>query len=341
MKIFKYVFVALVVLLLAPLAAAHEAAGELPKTSPDSLFYGLSVAMDKLSLALVSDKHAKARKGLSIAHERLLEIEAMREAGKLDKAQKSADNYAATMAVVATAIEQAPEAGPEKDAENIGKDDAELSEVTEKASDVTNQLASDLEVDNLTEAQKARIGKINEKIAKHQKAIAQLEERKSKLGKKMHGKELKEIEEKHAKVAEREAKARAEIAEAEKLIAEAAPLAAGLPQGDKFLANANKHLQMGKDAFAAKKYGEAFGHANAAGHIAKAMVKRLEQLAKKTEREAQHEEKQAQKSEKQAERNKSESDMGRHEEEGNPAQKAINNNTKTQKSARANSGSGY
>lgn len=346
MKIFEYFFAVLVILLLAPLAAAHEDAGEMPKTTPDHLFYGLSVALDKVSLALTSDKHAKARKGLSIAHERLLEINAMREAGKLDKAQKSADNYAATMDVVAAAIEHAPEASPEKDAEDIGMDDAGLSEVTDEASDVTGKLASDLEVDNLTELQKARIAKINEKIAHHQKAIAQLEERKSKLGKKLHGEKLKEIEEMHANITKREAKAQVEIAEAEKLIVEATPLAAGLPRGDELLANANKHLFNARTALTNKKYGEAFGQANAAGHIAKAIAKRSEQLAKRAEHKEERAENKTAREAKQAEKhaeNANKSDMGRHEEEGNPAQKAIRSGkNKTTNSEPENSrSSGY
>ncbi len=286
MKIEMKLFAVLGILLLIPLAAAHEA--DTPKTTPDHVFYGISVAIDKLSLALTSDRHAKASKGLAIAHERLLEIRAMREAGKLDKAQKSADNYAQTMDVVATAIEQSPESEtPEKSAEAIGETEAELSEVEDSAGDVTNALNADLDVDGeLADAQKARIAKINEKITKHQKAIAQLEEKKSKLGNKLFGEKLKETEEKSAKLAEREAKASAEITAAEGAITAATPVADNLVQGTKLLANTNSHLTKAKDALAAKKYSEAYGQANAAFHIATAMVKRSEQLAKKAEKEA-------------------------------------------------------
>ena len=291
MKISSILFVVIGIVLLIPLAAAHEA--DTPKTTPDKPFYGLSVAVDKVGLALTFDKHAKAHKGLTIAHERLLEIKAMREANKLDAAQKSADNYADTMNTVSDAIETAPEDAPEKDAEEIGKIDSELADVTETSDDVSNELASTAEVNSLTESQKARIAKINEKISGHKKAIARLEERKAKLGSKLFGEKLTAIEQDHANTAGREAKAQNEITAAEAAIATATPLAANLPHGSEFLANANKHLQDARDAFTAKRYGEAFGQANAAGHLANAIVKRAGQLEKREEKKAEHAEKKA------------------------------------------------
>ena len=360
MKIELKLFALLGILLLIPLAAAHEAADDKPKTSPDKLFYGLSVAVDKLSLALTSDKHAKASKGLAIAHERLLEIKAMREAGKLDKAQKSADNYAQTMDVVATAIDQTPEGEtPEKTAEAIGETEAELSEVEDSAGDVTNALNADADVDGeLTDAQKARIAKINEKIAKHQKAIARLEEKKSKLENKLFGEKLKETEEKSAKLEERAQRAEQAIVDAEEAIGKAFGVAPSLPRGQELLTNANSHLTKARDALAAKKYGEAFGQANAAFHIAKAMVKRSEQLAKKAEKDASRAssaaprqtesgsgekktEKSTERAEKKAGKENTSSDMGRSEEEGNPAQKAKRAGEKTTESTPASSSGGY
>ena len=308
------------------------------------MFYGLSVALDKISLALTSDRHAKAKKGLTIAHERLLEIKAMREAGKLDKAQKSADNYAATMDVVAAAIEQ-PETNPEKEAELVGEQDAELAEITGAADDVTNSLNADVAVDSeLTEKQKARIEKINEKIARHQKAIAQLEDRKSKLGQNLFGDKLKETTEQHAKLEYRELRAQQAIVDAEEAIGKAFDAAPNIPRGQELLINANSHLTTARSALAGKKFGEAYGQANAAFHIAKAMIKKSEQLQKREEKKAQHEEKQTEKKmehkEKQAEK-ENKSDMGRSEEEGNPAQKVKKSEDKAAEPAPASPSGGY
>ncbi len=323
MKSLNYIFVALAILLLLPIAAAHEAADDKPKTSPDKLFYGVSVAIDKLSLALTSDRQAKASKGLAIAHERLLEIKAMREAGKLDKAQKSADNYAQTMEVVATAIEQ-PEPEPEKEAALVGEQDAELAEVTDAASDVSNSLNADLTVDSdLTEKQKARIEKINEKIAKHQKAVAQLEDRKSKLGQKLFGDKLRVVQEEHAKLEFRELKAQQAIADAQEAIARAFDVAPSVPRGQELLMNANSHLTAANAAFSAKKYGEAYGQANAAFHIAKAMIKKAEQIKKKEQqKEEEHSKEKADKAESQKpEAAGTEESTSASEESGNTRQK--------------------
>ncbi len=299
----KGIFVSLVIVLfLFPLAAAHEEV--LPKTTPDRPFYGLSVALDKINLALTFDKRMKTNKGLIIAHERLLEIEAMREAGKLDKAQRSADNYAATMGTVAASVERLKAETPQ-DAEVLADAEAGLAELEGQADGAANALSAEKETDGLESEKLNRIEKINEKISAHKKAIEKLEARKAKVKEKVPEEKLKEIEKKNEKLAEREAKAQAEINKADEEIMKAELEAGKLAQGEKAIANARKHLQMARDAFTEKKFGEAFGHANAAYHIAKAINKRVEQITIKAEKPVSRAE------------NKSSDD-----ESGNPRQKA-------------------
>ena len=61
--------------------------------TPDSPLYFLNTALARLGLALTFDKAAKAEKGLKIAQERLLEVQAMTEAGKPEKAEKAEREY--------------------------------------------------------------------------------------------------------------------------------------------------------------------------------------------------------------------------------------------------------
>ena len=62
--------------------------------TPDSPLYGLERAMERISLALTFGKSAKAKKGLAHARERLMEVQAMIAAKKLDKAAKAQDELA-------------------------------------------------------------------------------------------------------------------------------------------------------------------------------------------------------------------------------------------------------
>jgi len=273
-------FAVLAILFLLPIALAHE---EQPKTTPDKPYYGLSVALDKLSLALTFDNHAKAKKGLAIAHERLLEIKAMREAGKLDRAEISADNYASAQEAVANSVSQIKAASAEAEAEKLADVESGLVETEEEANEVSGELAADAQTGDANSESSARIGRINERISHHQKAILKLEERKAKLTGKVSENKTREIEQKHRNLAEREAKASKAIADAESEIMLAELVAGKFPKGGEAVANAKKHLASAKAAFTAKKYGEAFGQATAALKIAAAVEKRAEQSEKHEE----------------------------------------------------------
>ena len=61
-----------------------------PGVTPDSPLWGIDVALDKLSYLLTIGPEARARKGLAIAHERLLEIKAMADEGN-DEAMEDAE----------------------------------------------------------------------------------------------------------------------------------------------------------------------------------------------------------------------------------------------------------
>ncbi len=297
MKNFKLEAIIIVgVLFLLPVAMAQQATTEQPKTTPDKPFYGLSVALDNINLALTFEKNAKARKGLEIARERLLEVKAMQEAGKLDKAEVAANNYARTQDTIANSIDSIKGVISEKDADI----EDSLTSLDEKTGEVSSELSADKEFNGLATEQKAQIDRINEKISAHKKAIASLEARKYLL-KEISAERLREIEKKHEGrgLAGNETKAVEEIAKADaELMAAAQLVTSQLPQGEKFLANAKEHLTKAREALAAKKYGEAFGQANAAYHLAKALEKRVNKIQdkeqKKAEQVGEHEAKMAQ-----------------------------------------------
>jgi len=61
--------------------------------TPDSPFYGLDNAMDRLRLALTFNKEKKAEKALMISEERLAEVKAMIEANKTELAEKAQERH--------------------------------------------------------------------------------------------------------------------------------------------------------------------------------------------------------------------------------------------------------
>jgi hypothetical protein len=65
-----------------PFSAAQSAKNDGPGITPDSWLYSLDRAWDEMTLAMTFDKTARAEKGIALANERLLELQAMTEQGK-------------------------------------------------------------------------------------------------------------------------------------------------------------------------------------------------------------------------------------------------------------------
>lgn len=78
-------------LLAIPAFAQEDITG--PGTTPDSPFYGLDRAVERIRLALARDRVRKARIRLKIAEERLAELKAMTERGKPEFAQRLMRDY--------------------------------------------------------------------------------------------------------------------------------------------------------------------------------------------------------------------------------------------------------
>src|SRR3989338_8422675 len=87
----KEIEILLQCLLVWPLPLAQQP--EEPGVTPDSFFWGLDNAIDQLTLLLTFDKAEKARKGLEIARERLLEVKQMIEENKAEAAQKAEEAH--------------------------------------------------------------------------------------------------------------------------------------------------------------------------------------------------------------------------------------------------------
>lgn len=109
MKIAILLALATSVLLILPLVSAQDAneTEELAGNAgimPDSRLWGIDVALDKLMLALTSGPE-KAKLGLQIAEERLLEVQAMSKKNNSAAAEKAEAEHRKTLEKVSKAIE--------------------------------------------------------------------------------------------------------------------------------------------------------------------------------------------------------------------------------------------
>jgi hypothetical protein len=77
--------------------------------TPDNWLYGLDVAFDNIALALTWDPEAKAKLGLAIAEERLLEAKTMAERGKPEAVQIAQEQYKIAMQNAEQTLQAIPE----------------------------------------------------------------------------------------------------------------------------------------------------------------------------------------------------------------------------------------
>jgi len=83
----RFIIGILLMVLILPIVNAQQPTED-PGITPDSFLWGLDKALDQLTLLLTFDKGEKAKKGIEIARERLLEVREMIEENKLEAAEK-------------------------------------------------------------------------------------------------------------------------------------------------------------------------------------------------------------------------------------------------------------
>ena len=129
--------------------------------TPDSFLYGLDTALDQLSLLLTFDEGAKARKGLEIAQERLLEVRSMVEENKLEAAEKAQNEHAKTFAKVEKAIENLENTNSTEQIEEEIEIETELEKHKTRIETVSNELKVKIKVQGeITSSQQTLIDSI-------------------------------------------------------------------------------------------------------------------------------------------------------------------------------------
>lgn len=122
-KIAVFLIMGILLLGLMPGVIAEEVDDELPTAgvSPNSLLYGLDRAMERVGMALTFDKAKRAEKSLMHAEERLAEVKAMVQAGKMDQAEKARNFHETALEDVEKNLEEIESDGEESKAESALK----------------------------------------------------------------------------------------------------------------------------------------------------------------------------------------------------------------------------
>ena len=123
----------------APAEEEAEVAEGAGATPDNPILWGLDRALERIDLALTFGKSAKAQKGLAHAKERLLEVQAMIAAKKLDSAEKAASAYEQTVTEVQDNVNAIGDgddtealAEVEKVQQEIAKQEVEMAQMQNK-----------------------------------------------------------------------------------------------------------------------------------------------------------------------------------------------------------------
>src|SRR3989338_7834341 len=129
----KRIVVILLMILILPIVNAQQTAqpAEDPGVTPDSFLWGLDKALDNLNLLLTFDKGEKAKKGIEIARERLLEVKAMVEENKLEAAEKAKEKHGKTLVKVNQNINEIEDDDSTEEIKEVIEIEKELEELNE------------------------------------------------------------------------------------------------------------------------------------------------------------------------------------------------------------------
>ena len=159
----KRVVVILLMILILPIVNAQQTpqSAEDAGVMPDSFLWGLDKALDQLNLLLTFDKGEKAKKGIEIARERLLEVKEMVNENKLEAAEKAKEEHGKTLVKVKQSVKEIEENNSTQEIKEVIEIEKELEEHDEGIEEVNTELKVKIKIEGtITEEQKTVINSI-------------------------------------------------------------------------------------------------------------------------------------------------------------------------------------
>ncbi len=307
-KLIKINCFLIIVLLVLPFVNAQA---EDPGVTPDNFLWGLDKALDNIALLLTFDKGEKARKGLEIARERLLEVRAMIEENKLEAAEKAKNEHGKTLVKVKDNVKGIEKAKALEEIENIIEIEKELVEHDENVEKTFEELKIKIEVkgqitqqqrdliNSILEGLKGQTGEVEIEIEnKKDKTKIKIKQETGKSDEEIED-EIEGIEKKQGLLEKRKERADEQIKDSKEDLNDLGEelqehKLEGHVEDDtaitKLMGEARAKLTKAEEAFNNNDFGEAFGQANAAEQLIKNAEKILENIVEKFEEEAEERE---------------------------------------------------
>jgi len=273
-------------------------------TTPDSFLYGLDTAIDNIRYLLTFDSGSKARVGLEIARERLLEVREMVVENKVNAAQKAQNEHVKTLEKVKTSITALSRDNSTEELEQEIELERELEEHEEEIETISGELKIKIEIKGgITPEQQALIDSVlNLMQNKTGEVKIKIENKKGETKIKIKAEtgkaeeeiedEIKELEEraglsdiKQKKAEEQIDDALEELAEVKAKLLEVNPTQVNITAVNELILQSEQRLAQAQEAFNETKFGKAFGQANAAEQLAKNAEKILERFLEEEEEE--------------------------------------------------------
>ncbi len=157
----KFSFFILLFILILPIVSAQQTTASDHGVTPDSFLWGLDKALDQLALLLTFDKGEKAKKGIEIARERLLEVREMIEENKLEAAEKAKEEHGKTLVKVKQAVKEIEKDNSTEEIKEVIEIEKELEEHDEEVEEVNTELKVKIKIEGIiTDEQRALINSL-------------------------------------------------------------------------------------------------------------------------------------------------------------------------------------
>lgn len=276
----KRALVIFLILLLVGTSFAHEEVD--PGVLPDSFLWGLDKAIDSLSLALTANNEEKAKKGISIAMERIAEMKAMISKNKIERSVKAKEATENTLLKIKESIAKVKETEDKENLDRTVEIESGLYEVEDelvdlKETEIKIKIKGDLSAEKLQQLETL----ISDLLGSSSDLGVEITNKKDKIKLKIKdADELEvELEKKYGLADKKKAKAEEEIKEAQENLGEIESGIKGVTPNDilALLTEAREKIANAEAALFDNKFGEAFGQANAAKNLIKNTEKQLEE----------------------------------------------------------------
>ena len=265
--------------------------------TPDNPLYGIDLALDRIRFLITFEQKSKARLGLEIARERLLEAREMIIQNKIEAARTAQNEQISSLSEVESSVAALRRDNSTEEIEDVIEIEREVEEHEDEIETVEDELQVKIRIrGNVTAEQQALIDSILSQMQnKTGEVKIRIDNKKDETKIKIKvetGKNDDEVEELERKIEVRERlfdlrseKALEQIEDAEKKINEVKEKLSTVNASqvnvtavNNLVAEAEVHLKKAETAFSETKFGEAFGQANSAERLARNAKRILERL---------------------------------------------------------------